>query len=361
MKLFYYCLLMLFSINGIAQTDTLTRRIFSYGLTAHKGFIFAHSEAVQNTSGSYPMGLQLDFNWQLTDEKTWNTCYCYPRTGFFIQYFNFDNQILGHGFTAATFIEPYFSFSNRINMALKATAGLSYLTNPYNRSSNPNNMSYSLLVSGYVSLGIGAHVKLTPQLNLSTYVHYNHISNGGIKDPNKGINWPTASIGFDYTPVQKSFPVREKTRYKNYKGKTPRFDMYAYWSSKTLRPGEKERWMIFGGGINASKQVGVFNALTLGAEWFTDASLRERLKQDGKSEISHTRSGLLVGHEFLMGKIIFSQQLGIYLYNPSGYFDPIYQRYGLFYRFSNHIGGGINIIAHRQVANFLDFRLLYSF
>ncbi len=361
MKPIFCFVFVFFHLIAHAQQDTSQLRLFSYGLTAHKGFIFAHSEAVQNTKGSYPFGLQVDLNWQLTDEKTWNTCYCYPRTGFFLQYFNFDNAILGHGFTAATFIEPYFSYSNRVNMAIKAAAGLSYLTNPYHAQNNPANMSYSLSVSGFVSLGIGANIRLTPRLNISTYIHYNHISNGGIKDPNKGINWPTASAGFDYALHPVVYPARKKTRYMDYKGKAPRVDMYAFWSSKTVQAGEKERWMIWGGGLNLSKQTGVFNALTLGGEWNIDMSLAEKLKRNGNSHTSNHRAGLLFGHEFLMGKIIFSQQLGLYLFNPSSYFDPVYQRYGLLYRFNNHIGAGINILAHRQVANFMDFRFTYSF
>jgi hypothetical protein len=117
------------------------------------------------------------------------------------------------------------------------------------------------------------------------------------------------------------------------------------------------------GGITAqvSKQTGIFNALTLGAEWNIDNSLRERLKRDGKTDISNQRAAITGGHEFLMGKIIFSQQLGVYLFNPSGYFDPVFQRYGLLYRLSDNLGVGMNVLAHRQVANFLDFRIIFSY
>lgn len=346
-------------ITANAQQDSL-RSIFSYGATLHKGFIFAHSREVQNTANSYPTGFQIDFNWQLADAKTWNTCYCYPKTGFFIQYFNFDNQILGHAITSAAFIEPFFSFAHRINMSIKAAAGLSYLTNPYHPLSNPNNLSYSLPITGFVSLGLGTHVKLSERLSMSAYIHYNHVSNGGIKDPNKGVNWPTAALGIDYRPIVASLPVREKTKYKNYKGKLPRVDMSVFWSSKTVQAGEKDRWMIGGITAQVSKQTGIFNALTLGAEWNIDNSLRERLKRNGKSDISNQRAAITVGHEFLMGKIIFSQQLGVYLFNPSGYFDPVFQRYGLLYRLSDNWGIGMNVLAHRQVANFLDFRIIYS-
>ena len=36
-----------------------------------------------------------------------------------------------------------------------------------------------------------------------------------------------------------------------------------------------------------------------------------------------------MGHEFLMGRIIFSQKLGIYLYDKLKYNDSIYQKYGI--------------------------------
>ena len=340
--------------------DTVSNSLVSFGLSAHSGFIFAHSQDVQNTDGSYPFGIQLDWNFHKRNQQSWDACYCYPRTGFVFQYFNYDNRILGSSVHAGGFIEPYFNYRNRFTFSLKAIAGMAYLTNPYHPSRNPSNMSYSLAVSGFISLGLGTHVRLSERLNLNAYATYNHISNGGIKEPNKGINWPTASIGLDYAMEPIRFPVREKSRYKSYKGKSPRIDMSVFISSKTVQAGEKDRWLIGGVFSQVSKQISIFNALSVGTEYWFDNALQERLNRAGLTHISSQRAGVLVGNEFLMGNFIFSQQMGFYLYKPAPYFNQLYQRYGLIYRFNNNMAAGVNLLAHGHVANFIDFRWVYS-
>ena len=43
--------------------------IFSVGLGGQYGFVFAHTESVQNTKGSYPYGVELLLSWQRNDRK----------------------------------------------------------------------------------------------------------------------------------------------------------------------------------------------------------------------------------------------------------------------------------------------------
>src|SRR5262245_12741095 len=74
------------------SSDTISpASIYSVGLGVHYGFVFAHSDKVQNTKGSKPWGIELDLNKQLLKNKSWDECWCFPRTGFVISYFNLDN------------------------------------------------------------------------------------------------------------------------------------------------------------------------------------------------------------------------------------------------------------------------------
>lgn len=331
----------------------------SIGASFHKGFIFAHSKDVENTAGSYPYGIQLEYNKQLLDEKTWEMCNCYPRTGYFLQYFNYDNNILGSSIHSGAYIEPYWGYGKAVGVSLKGMAGLGWLSNPYHHTKNPGNQSYSLPVSAYVALGLGLHVRLTNQFQLNAYANYNHISNGGIKDPNKGINWPTASLGLVY--VLKPITIPQRSR-KPFEPATAmrKWEAYTFWSSRTAQLGEKKRWQIWGIGTQYTRQVAKVSALTAGAEIWYDYSLQERLRRDVFNSSSSLRSGIMVGHVFLMGKFSLSQQMGFYLLNPSGYFPLLYQRYGLQYSFHKKWSGGVNLLVHGHVANFIDFRLAYQ-
>jgi hypothetical protein len=88
--------------------------------------------------------------------------------------------------------------------------------------------------------------------------------------------------------------------------------------------------------------------------------MKENLRRDGSNK-SNIRYGLTFGHEFLLGNFIFSQQLGYYAFNESAYFSNMYHRWGLLYKTKSNLNMGVNLLAHAQVANFIDFRVVYSF
>lgn len=323
----------------------------------HKGFIFAHSKDVQNTDGSYPWGIEISLFRHQRNKQVWDLCRCYPKSGLNAQYFNYDNRILGHSLNLNTFLEPYFNTGNRLQISIRGLAGLSYLTNPYHPVENPTNMSYSLALSGYVALGTGIHAAISRHQSIHLYTIYNHISNGGIKDPNKGINWPTLSLALDYAFKDNTLPVRK------YKGKEvydKRYRLYAdvYGSSKTISHGDKNRWLLAGSVVGTSRRISSINQLAGGIEIWYDYSLKQKIMRRGEAHEAW-RAGIYLMHEFVLNRFLLSQGMGIYLYKPPGFYDAIYQRYGLLFHISRRLGVGLQVLAHRQVADYLDFRLRY--
>ncbi len=345
----------------IFSTITYAQKpINSIGLSAYYGYIFVHSPQVQKTEGARPRGVSVDWIWQLIDEKTWNTCNCYPRMGLSVSYFNFDNEYLGYGITPSYFIEPSFRIYKQLQFALRGSLGLSYLSNPYDPVTNPNNQSYSLPITGFLGISGGINLKITSRLNFSTAANFYHLSNGGISDPNKGIDWPTIRVGLDYALTNTEIPRREKIK-KDYSKIPIRKEVYALLSGRNAANGEKTKYLIYGIGAGISKQVSGINALVAGIEWHHDLAAEEILKQQSKLAYDGRFGGLLGGNEFILGQFLFSQQLGYYWYTNNPDYPSFYQRYGLIYRTNNHLGLGINFKAHAEHAHFLDARVVWSF
>lgn len=203
---------------------------------------------------------------------------------------------------------------------------------------------------------LALNYRFNKRTNMSISGNINHISNGGIREPNKGINFPSATVGIDYSFSDALFKKRERNRFVPKEGNKYRKEFYAFVSSKVIMHGEKKRHLIYGMGFSISREIGKLSALNAGAEWKQDFALKEKLRREGITQVSTQRMGILLGHEFLMGRFSLSQQLGVYLYDPSHYNDPVYQRYGLNYRIGKTLLIGINVKAHREVADFLDFR-----
>lgn len=335
------------------------RSLFSVGLAGHYGFVFAHSVDVENTRGSRPYGLRAEAVWQRIDRRTWEACACYPRNGLLVSYMDFDNRVLGQGLNAGYFLEPTFRLSRGLGLTLRGSVGLSYLSNPYHPTRNPANASYSLPLNAYLALGLGVLVRLAPHWHLSLSGQYEHASNGGLQEPNKGVNYPTASLGLAYTPRPADLPNRAKTRPIDLKRRRPRYDLTAFGTARTAERGEAQRFFIGGLSFTASKQVGRLSALTLGTEAFSDYPSREALRRAGLQR-SPWRVGVGAGHEFLLGNYRFSQQLGVYAFNEIPYFSRIYHRWGLVRQTGRSWALGFNLLAHAQVANFLDLRVVKS-
>ncbi len=142
-----------------AQTDTALilmeeqtkANVFSVGVGLQHGFIFAHSQNVQNTKGANPTGVEIYFSWQKIDTAIWKLCNCFPRRGLLLTYYDYDNGILGKSATAAFFLEPSYKLGKKTFFSIIGSTGVSYLSNPFDSIKNlPTNLTAHPSVLIYV-------------------------------------------------------------------------------------------------------------------------------------------------------------------------------------------------------------------
>jgi hypothetical protein len=343
-----------------AQSDAPAQPVYrGLGLSFNQGVVLIHSRDIRAIRNSYPTGLEMDYFWHKTSRQAWSSCHCYPKLGVAATLWSFDHpRILGYGLTSLFYIEPVFGAGKRLSFSLRAGFGLSYQTKPYDTVTNPDNQSYSTHLAFPLTLGGKLHYRLNPRWYLDVSALYNHISNGGIKEPNKGINWPTGAIGVSRYFTAPRFYEREKLDWRSLQAPATRLDLTFFigWN-------EPEKRLFLGNPgveVKYSRQVARLNAVTLGAEWLYDNGARYVMVQTEETA-DPQRGGLALGHEFLLGKFIFSQQFGYYWYKPYATKDKVYQRYGLVYRAGQHLSLGINLKAHGHVADFLDVRMGWAF
>ena len=114
-----------------------------------------------------------------------------------------------------------------------------------------------------------------------------------------------------------------------------------------------------------SRVVSRLSALHGGLELVYNEAVRQKKgfdeHQDNKNSFHPVVVSAIFGHEFLLGRFNFSQTIGIYFNRPEPTDDPIYLRVGLTYLVTKRIFLGINLKAHTNVADYMDFRIGYSF
>jgi lipid A 3-O-deacylase PagL len=337
------------------------------------GFIFAHNIHVQNTKGTHPDGFEIEYSHLKTDSTTVVKFKCYSRSGVSFDYVNFNKELLGKSYSLSYFLEPNFRITNNLKMNIRAAGGLSYLTNPFDSVKNPTNQSYSGHINTFLQLGVGLSYSLSKHFGVYAIGNFFHNSNGGFKLPNSGINYINASIGLQYYTYTSKLPVYKKEKDSSWKHQPFHFDMALYYSPKDGYNGiatnyKASRKFVAGTSLQVVKQVGNLDAITAAAEIYYDDGLRS-IKRIfiADSASSNFLAGVLIGHQFLLNHFTFSQEFGVYVFKQTkkyndiyqNLFHPFYQRWGLSYNIKKRWSVGVNLLAHYQIADFIDGRVIY--
>lgn len=333
---------------------------FQLGAKAHRGFIIPHSREIINVSHSNPYGFEFNAHWVLLGEKDLKKTGLVAKRGFSVYYFNFDNpKVLGHCFAAVPYVEPLIRPWGRVYGSFQLGLGAVYLSRVYDREDNPTNLFFSLPVSLWAMLNADIYFKIDNNWQATCGFNYNHISNGGMKEPNKGMNFPTANLGLQY--ALQAVDIKRPVKNSDWKNAPRSFKYLQLVGSIKNVPANPsyprvEPGILFGVQGMFGRRVGRLSGLSAGLECIHDGY--DRILLDRASDHTSTwKIGLLAGHELLVGRVRFTIHLGPYLYNPSRITDPVYQRYGLYYRAGRHFLFGSSLKAHRHVADVFDARV----
>ncbi|WP_282079313.1 acyloxyacyl hydrolase [Aquimarina algiphila] len=355
----------MYRIIGLLVFFCLSQVLFAqvnskfYGVKSHYGFIIAHTPDLKPISQTNPYGFQIEMSKLRTSDKAWKTCFCYGRSGFSFAYFNYANpEVLGNSYNLNYFVEPYFIYRGPLKLSLRGSIGATYLDTIFDEESNPDNVLFSTNFSFYLALSLTLNYHINDKYAINLSGNYNHISNGGQKQPNKGMNFPTLSIGvdriIDYTsPQPKPAELKQFSRSWSYY-------LGAFASLRSAdREAESTNHPLFGISAGALKPLSGINGFNLGTEFWYDWSDRKQVQQRQLDDSSFS-SAVTAGHHFSVGNFYFLQQFGFYITRPRNIQDNwMYQRYSLWYRIANRWTIGASLIAYGRTADHMDGRLIY--
>ena len=325
--------------------------------------MISHAKEVVNLRGLNPHTYELDFNWHLNNNDVWNDCHCYPRVGAFLAFHDYNNkELLGYGLSGGLSFTYFFGLPSDYNFHLKGKLGASYLTKPFDKEKHPYNMAYSTHLNYLISVGTGITFKLSKHFELQLEGSMNHQSNAALQEPNGGINYWAASVSTNYFLYQPSFTERKIPDPYLTSEKMTRWDLsfsYGISSMPYPMPGQVP---MYGLTFLRSWQTWRFVAFTLAAELERNGRAVEITRRlNPEKDVDPIRASVLGGVEFLMGRVIFSVQMGVYFYRPFAEEDDIYQRYGLVYNLFGNFYAGINFKSYRNSADHLSLRFTVSF
>lgn len=347
--LFSFVLAFLFATTVSAQDST---SVF-VALSSSSGFIIPHRPPLQRFAEVNPWGLQAEVSRLRTTSKAWSACQCYSQNGLVFSYFNFVSPEIGYSVSLAAFVEPKLIARKRYQLGLRAGAGTTYLSAIFNEQTNPDNLFFSTSLAGLLFVQLNNQVRIVENWKLRVSAAYYHISNGGFRQPNLGMNFPTISLGLEHTLKDVVVPIRAKDkRFDNTVG------VYTsvFYNSRDTEDGSQNRFPAIGLQIGFMKPIARMNALGLALEGSYDRSLLERSRTNATITDPRILS-LLAKHHLLFGNFDLSQALGTYLFERYRPEAQVFQRYGLDYRITPTLRLGFSLKTHGFVAEQMDVRV----
>lgn len=351
----YFLFILLALIGFSAQAQKQLGFAFSANSTA----AFAQTNRVANIKDAKPKGFQLEVFNIWNKQSNIDDCNCLPKSGVIFTYFDLDNsELLGKAFATSLFMEPQFKITPKYILGVKAQAGFVYANKKFDPISNPGNLTYSSNISNYLALGLTNNFLINKNTTINASFIFNHISNGGIKDPNNGLNFPGINLGLTYFLNQVDFNYQRKN--KSNLLADAKYYISTFFSATTTRNLSTKKYPIFGLEISRTKQLNGVLFHIAAIDLYQDQALRQKLIQDGGLAENQYRSGISTGIGFKMGRVNFASSIGTYLYDPINYYNRIFHRHEISYAFKERWSLGINLKAHTYIANYTDIRLKYQ-
>ncbi|WKN41874.1 acyloxyacyl hydrolase [Tunicatimonas pelagia] len=342
------------SLGCLAQENTPY-----VGVKSHVGFIIPHATVLQSLANSTPWGIGLEAGRVLKSADAWASCNCFTKVGVGVTYFDFQNpQELGQSYNLTMFGEPYLSFRKNWFITLRGEVGVSYLTKIYDEITNPNNLFFGSSTSfiGLASLTLNYRLQEDAILRLSA--NYNHISNGGIRSPNKGMNFPTLSLGVEKHFGDQQFPTH--ARQPGLRVQPWHRYLYLGGSRRSLEANalyKRSSYLNLGIETGALRPVSNINGFLAGAELYYNGAKAEQARRENNESVP-LRLSLTLGHALVFGKLSFTQQMGYNAYQPQTTGDKsFFQRYAIYYQLGKLLNAGVSLKVHGHVADFIDMRV----
>lgn len=322
------------------------------------------------------VGMTAEYGWQTVSGKHWYSVCNYPRVGIGARYIHVVNRTeLGQPVIAYGFLEGNLYRSKRVSVTTRYSVGLGYSNPEYGTHDTLINDILSTKVNLYAGLGAGMQIRLSDRFFLEPFFRISHLSNGNIREPQKGLNMISWSLSLNHHFRPSPYLAREKS------GDTPsgRHEVVAFVSLaprqlEFYEPGTKEFIGTYGlnylmGTLHAGYNYSLNHRIKLstGFDVFYDGTNGQlQLALTGIPRINGVpfedkmKLAAFAGWESVLGNLSIVGNF-IYVITEKRFYEssPAFkQRLGFKYHFMKDVFAGLNVRATNfRVAEMLEFNV----
>ena len=324
-------------------------------------------------------GFKIELGWQSDGSEDWEQLYNFPALGLGVYKPDFGSEELG----APVVVYGFFSWpllrGSRATLATEFNFGIAFNWEPYDPESNPFNGSVSTATTFYTDWGFFVHYAVAKRLDLSAGGTYTHYSNGGLGDPNDGLNTLSllGGLRYNFDRERPRFVRRELPPFKGFyelvvaaAGGSKEVDVPT--SSPELRERDlRQKFGVANVTFASQRQFYSMGKLAAGVDWTYDGSANAKVELvDGNlagppTGASDKRAiGIYGGYEHVIDRFSIPIQLGYYVWRgrDDDVVPRLYQRLGFRYRLRSNLFVGLSTrFRDFERADFVEWTVGASF
>lgn len=355
-KTLTYLILFCFCNLSIGAKDLLTNQLIE--TKVHYGFLWPHHSSIEYVITGHVPAFEVNVLKQNINQHIWDDLFRNPRTGFGLSYFYMeDHDILGSAIGTYGIFDVSLVQTKRFTESYRFYGGLSWLTNIWNIDNNVLQTAIGSHVNLYFRLALTSYIQLGPKSEATFDAGFTHFSNGNVKRPNLGLNFPTLSAGYIYKFNTEPFIDRspEPPAYSKWN-----LNFASYHGFKAERLYENEYYykssfsILYGYNLNIKRQIGI------GADFMYDGAYKEVWPEEDVGNFgSLMQGGFIIYHDLRYNKLVLTIQIGAYVFNNHNYRE-IYNRNGLKYYFRKNLFGTVALKSHKTQADYIEWGIGYT-
>ncbi len=205
----------LISFNLCLFAQVLAQNPWQWSVEYNLATLRKHTPRMVFTPSGAAHGLELKLFKRTAGNKRWENYYNAPSYGFMAKFFYLGapREILGNAYSFYPFIE--FNIGKKLHLFL--SDGIAYFPKPYNIKTNPNQNAIGSHWNRSVCFKALWNVYNFKRLSFFSGVGITHYSNGSIKSPNLGLNFPSIDFQMRQNSVINSEFIKQKNNERLFK------------------------------------------------------------------------------------------------------------------------------------------------
>lgn len=325
-------------------------------------------------------GYTLQILKQTTGKHDWEKLYNFPRYGIGISNFDYlSNREMGSPFAIYGIFNSKIKQWEKFRWSYDINFGISFNSKPFNWEENYYNVSVGKKNNMYVGLGTAFTYELGKYFDVGLNLKFNHLSNGGLKMPNKGLNFVAPQVSLIFFPERNHIDTERTLSIPNKKYET--WELSSFFGKKNVHyrgEGRSEKnwfegfdYKVYGLEGFYMRQYSRKSAYGLGVGITKDEHYNNVMFMEGgvlqqKKRFSHDQMlfSIIPSYRLIIDKLHLNIGLGYYVLKKTSRYDnsSLFQRIGLQYQLTDHFFASFGINAYNfHQANYLEWKLGYTF